>query len=803
MKNRASLLFTILFFFTAFSSLAHAGQEPAALTLMVYMCGSNLESRGGAGSKDLLEMGSSGYDAAKVNVLVMTGGSKRWALNIPKNALCIYTPDGENLKMLESYDSASMGDPSCLKTLLDYGYENFPAQRYALILWNHGGGPMNGVCIDELYRADTLTMEELYGALSASPAANEKLEWIGFDACLMGSAEVASLLSPFARYMIASEETEPGNGWDYNFLKGLDADPDGAATGQRIIDGYFAAADDGFDLTLSCVDLSKLEDLETRLDTLFDAMEIGSGNYALFSYAAGNTRSFGKAAGDAYSYDLIDLQALIKMLEPQQQEDADLALQALDEAVVCSRSTIESGGLSVYHPYENKADYAASWSSLYPALGFSEGYTDYISRFAGFLFGTSEVTWENLSAMPTGDAGIFALPLTEGQQEMLSGAVMHVLKWDENEDTYSSICSVNQLTLEDGVLYAPCPDTTLHVLGPNGGPVLGPVPYEILSDGTFTVYANYCMEQAADSPQAETLVNGRSEGLKRDFGSYSFDTDDTGTAGLDDHSSAGSSSSSTAGSDVPSGGADTVQSSSLSDIISATPAVTTHVSPVDADQLGETLTVPETVSLHVSATPVSSNGFLFQPQAATSGNAISPVSGEALTAASAGTVVIGTAGSGTDLSSLTPVGTQSFREDQIVVDLSAAALEQPDQAQQPEVLHARLQCRAAEDGSVQILETWLYDEESDTWSTRGSFDASLYPLITFPAAQKVPAAINGALTGIGSWTLAGTQAPSVQTSDLQLAFLPQAEAGNICIAFEVTDTQNQTWCSIPLQYMAE
>ena len=800
MKKIIPVLTVVLsaLFFTS-PVLAGSG-EGAALTLMVYMCGSNLESRGGAGSKDLLEMASSGYDPSKVNLLVMTGGSKRWALNLPKDSLCIYTPDGDNLKMLEAYDSASMGDPACLKTLLDYGYTNYPASNYALILWNHGGGPMNGVCIDELYRADTLTMEELHSALAASPAADEKLEWIGFDACLMGSAEVAELMSPFARYMIASEETEPGNGWDYSFLRGLEADEDGAATARRIIDGYFAAADDGFDLTLSCVDLSKLENLKARLDTLFESMEIGNGNYALFSFAAGNTRSFGKAAGDDYSYDLIDLQALIEMLSPQQEENARLALEALDDAVVCTKNTRESGGLSVYHPYENKADYAGSWSELYPTLGFSEGYTDYITRFAGYLFGSCDVSWENLCAAPTSEAGIFALPLTPGQQEMLSGAVMHVLAWNESEDSYSCICTVNQLTLEDGVLYAPCPEQILTAAGSDGSVLISPIPYEVRPDGTLSVYVNFCMENASGSPEASELVAARTEGLKRDFGSYSFDTDDAASSGMNDTDSSGSSSVSSAGSDIDTSDTQTATTSSLSAAYSSTQAVTTVVSPMSASELEQTLTPPGTLSLNAAVSPVSSSGFSMQQASSLETATITPVSSQSMSHANTGSVTIGSAGSDISLSSLTPVGTASFHDEQISVSLTDVTLETPDKEQQPEVLHAMLQCRVSEDGSVEILETWLYDAESDSWSTRGSFDESLYPQVTFPSAWKLPAATGDSLRGFSDWTLHGSTAAAAGAQDWHLCFLPRTQTEDVCISFEVTDLQHQTHGSIPMLF---
>ncbi|MCR4875995.1 MAG: hypothetical protein K5922_02350, partial [Clostridiales bacterium] len=264
---RLKRLFSLfLFFLFAFGMIPAGGPAALAesgksLTLMVYMCGSNLESCNGVATADLLEMAGSGYDFRNVNLLVMAGGTSQWELGLPTDALCIYRPGRGQLVMLSAFEDISMGEADALTLLLDYGYERFPAQEYALILWDHGGGPLNGVCWDERYGGDHLTMEELCRALGQSPAAERRLSWIGFDACLMASAEVGNLMAPYAKYMIASQETEPGTGWDYSFLRDIHPETDGAATGRCIVDSYFGGTDDQAGLTLSVTDLDMLPDL--------------------------------------------------------------------------------------------------------------------------------------------------------------------------------------------------------------------------------------------------------------------------------------------------------------------------------------------------------------------------------------------------------------------------------------------------------------------------------------------------------------------------------------------------------------
>lgn len=156
-----------------------------------------------------------------------------------------------------------MADASTLKNFLTWGCEFAPADRYGLILWNHGAGPLMGMCLDELYPDEetgmnTLSLNELEEALKGSSFAKEKLVFIGFDACLMCSLEIASLVSPYAEYMIASQETEPASGWDYSFLKEVNSLSDGETWGKRITAAYEESLQQTYDsATLSCLDLGK------------------------------------------------------------------------------------------------------------------------------------------------------------------------------------------------------------------------------------------------------------------------------------------------------------------------------------------------------------------------------------------------------------------------------------------------------------------------------------------------------------------------------------------------------------------
>jgi len=68
---------------------AHGEEAQYDLTLMVYMCGSNLESEYGSASEDIREMLSSGCDFSRTKVLVMTGGATRWDSAIEPDRLTV------------------------------------------------------------------------------------------------------------------------------------------------------------------------------------------------------------------------------------------------------------------------------------------------------------------------------------------------------------------------------------------------------------------------------------------------------------------------------------------------------------------------------------------------------------------------------------------------------------------------------------------------------------------------------------------------------------------------------------------
>lgn len=226
---------------------ARAAEEEAEWTVLFYMCGSDLESRYEYATGNLadiarcrsprwgmdefevlkgdeLEMFNAGIPE-KINVLVETGGCRTWhaqSLGMDIDAGSIQrwryevaesSRDSGSFFLEETLPSASMADGKTLEDFIRWAAENYPARKYALVLWDHGCGSKSGMMIDELYPDDLLYLNELGDALRG---AGVRLEAVIFDACLMANLETAYAIHDSANWMIASQEQVAGKGTAIN-----------------------------------------------------------------------------------------------------------------------------------------------------------------------------------------------------------------------------------------------------------------------------------------------------------------------------------------------------------------------------------------------------------------------------------------------------------------------------------------------------------------------------------------------------------------------------------------------------------
>ena len=134
---------------------------------MVYMCGTDLESRSGMATSDLQEMAAANL-SDNVNIIVYTGGCTRWRVSGISNTVNqIYQLRNGQLNTLEkNYGTGSMTNPSTLTGFIQYCKKNFKADRYDLIFWDHGGGSISGYGYDENYpRSGSMNLANIQKAV--------------------------------------------------------------------------------------------------------------------------------------------------------------------------------------------------------------------------------------------------------------------------------------------------------------------------------------------------------------------------------------------------------------------------------------------------------------------------------------------------------------------------------------------------------------------------------------------------------------------------------------------------------------
>lgn len=333
-------------------------------TVFVYMCGSDLESNYHAASTDIKEM-ISASESDKVNIVIQTGGSVAWNKPaIEADRIGRYTIKNNRLELIESLPDANMGDGSTFKSFLNWGIKKYPAEKMGVVLWNHGGGTLGGVCCDEKNNYDSLSLVEMEKAFSdVSKKMTDKFEFVGFDACLMASLETANMLVPYANYMYASEQVESCDGWYYKpFVDAMVENPniDGKELGKVNVDGFIKFAEEvgeeAEDSTLSVTDLSKVDDVIIAFNEVAKQMDekcVSGKEIDQFCTEAINSLSEG--CGD-FEYGMVDLFSYMDKIS-EYVTGTDNVKKAIENMIVYEKHCI-------------KAPNANGITFLYPTMSF-------------------------------------------------------------------------------------------------------------------------------------------------------------------------------------------------------------------------------------------------------------------------------------------------------------------------------------------------------------------------------------------------------------------------------------------------
>ena len=430
MKNRIIALILLcavtLSLFTACGTNENITTE--GRTLFIYMCGSNLETKQGLASKNIDELLSA--DAGDMNIVIQTGGASIWRHHdISSSKSQRYEIKDGKLMLLKEFEQKNMGEAETLTDFLKWGQKNYPTNHNMLVLWDHGGGSAKGVCFDENYSFDALTLTELNSALKKAKL-NNKFDIIGFDACLMATVETAAMVKDYAKYMIASEEIVPSGGWDYkSVVKAFATGKSEKKIGKQICDSFMKKCknhEQELFSTLSVLDLSQLKTMLKKVTEAAEYLNRIAGKENYFSQllnAARQSEKFGVDNvfdGSSNMVDFADFYGLVNI------EDITAAVEIKKFVIYNVNSGKRNNtGLSFFYPISVSEKEIQDYISL----GVCREYNDFLQEYYLNAPKTT-VTFKDRGSIAKD--GSFRIQLTENSHKYLASVNYQLIQTDSD-----------------------------------------------------------------------------------------------------------------------------------------------------------------------------------------------------------------------------------------------------------------------------------------------------------------------------------------------------------------------------------
>ncbi|HEY9839543.1 MAG: clostripain-related cysteine peptidase [Candidatus Sericytochromatia bacterium] len=402
-------------------------------TIMVHLAAdNNLYS---FGLEDVNEMeqglGMNPAAAADVDVIVLFDGTPKGDSKILRikpdpgalNTKIISEVIDDKGAVIPASKEVDTGDPVVAAKFVDFATKNFPAEKTAHVIWNHGSGiyrahrgdsrSTNALGpVGSFFETVSGTGQRLPGNISKVFAADDHggemhlrdvqtfigpanrnlgrpVDIVGFDACLMQHIETAYQYKGMANILVASEELEPGAGWNYAAFIGAAAKNPNITPPQLskvMVDSYhdFYAAT-GDDATLSAVDINAVANVFVpALNDL--ANELKAGDKAAISAARGQTQTF-------YNSDAADLGDFLKHYQANSRNNPRVGAAVEKMTAAINQTLIAEGhtgssvpnatGIQVYFPTATM-----SVNRLYDDASFlrfaeTKGWSSFLHAFTG------------------------------------------------------------------------------------------------------------------------------------------------------------------------------------------------------------------------------------------------------------------------------------------------------------------------------------------------------------------------------------------------------------------------------------
>lgn len=444
--------------------------------------------------------------------------------------------DHINSPVVESLGELDTGNPQTLIDFVTWAIQTYPAQKYALIMSDHGGGWTGGFSDMSTASYSDLSIPEIVSSIEQIRQSTgiDKFELIGFDACLMGQIEVFGSLYPYSNYMVASEEVEPGYGWSYAaWLEQLAQSPslDGAGLSQAIVSTYVTndilltggrasgdeIAQEESTTTLSAVESARVPDVIGAMNQFVSATtEL---DQTLVAQARTYTRSYFSLFGEEVSPSFIDLGNFAEVLttltdETPIEQSAVQLKAAIDAAVVAEKHGLNMAGSNgiAFHFPDSDLYYYTEFNEEFPPY-YAESSSKFLElsvwdEFLAYHYtGEEFAPQEGVAVAPSRTAEVIA----PGASEMTVGPI----QISDTEISGDEIVNVST-TVEGNVAYI---HTALYFWDPATESYwIGDVSYYI-AENTVTVdgvnvpdYGESPVQVQYDwSPILYTLTDGQHE----------------------------------------------------------------------------------------------------------------------------------------------------------------------------------------------------------------------------------------------------------------------------------------------------
>lgn len=458
-------------------------------TFCFYLCSADLERLAYYTSENLVGIAEAGLPE-NVSVIAQTGGGRGLHLSefgvvgAKDRKLQRWKIGDGSIDLLEEEALGNMGEAETLADFLSFCRENYPAEHTVVMLQDHGGG--GGICYDEFYDSDSLTLLEVREAFDSAFELSKDappVDLVFFNSCLMGTIDSCIALRDVSHYFLASEEI----GWTWNYsgvFEKLAKDPAMSVEdfGRCVIDAYaetFRGHSEAeiYD-TMALVDLTLADGLIDAYHTFgADLLRASAEDWSVVTRFCANAESAMPLGceNDSEGYDnQLDLGSLAARYAGSF-DSARKVLSGLGKAVIAyhhgpyHRGTY---GLGCYYPYDADFSFARDYyvnvtgSSAADCFYYLYQYalTGVFDSRAWRLIGSEEqvaaapkhvadIALEDL-LLNVGDDGITYLELDEDEMDAVKNALLQ-LYVDLDDGSYCWLGNTDEVVIdrENGLIY--------------------------------------------------------------------------------------------------------------------------------------------------------------------------------------------------------------------------------------------------------------------------------------------------------------------------------------------------------------